>query len=93
MAARGMPMKSKVEWLTVGAALSLLGSQVASAQQGTVQDDTWTYHDESLMGGKKMKTRVTIKELSPSAYAFKMDMRGTDGKWTTVMESKGTKVE
>ena len=46
-----------------------------------------------MMGGTKVKSRVTIKELSPSAYTFKMDMQGADGKWATVMESKSTKVK
>jgi hypothetical protein len=40
-----------------------------------------------------VKSRVTIKELSPTAYAFKMEMQGADGKWITAMESKSTKVK
>jgi hypothetical protein len=64
---------------------------MTSVPRGTVQDGTWTYTDESMMGGQKMKTRVTIKELSPSAYTFKMEMQGPDGKWTPFMESKSTK--
>lgn len=60
---------------------------------GTVQGDTWLYTDESTMGGQKMKTRVTIKELSPTAYTFKMETAGADGKWATLMESKSTKVK
>ena len=43
------------------------------------------------MGGKKMKTRVIIKELSPTAYTFTMEMQGPDGKWAPMMESKSTK--
>jgi Protein of unknown function (DUF1579) len=69
------------------------GMPMTTVPHGTVQGDTWTYHDESMMGGKKVKTRVTIKELSPSAYTFKLDMQGADGKWTTVMESKSTKTK
>jgi hypothetical protein len=34
---------------------------------------------------------VTIKELSPTSYTFKMDMQGPDGKWMPVMESRNTK--
>jgi hypothetical protein len=45
------------------------------------------------MGGKKMKSRVTIKEVSPTSYTFKMEMQGPDGKWTPAMETKQTKVE
>jgi len=58
--------------------------------RGTVKGDTWTYTDESMKGGEKVKTRVIIKEPSPSAYTFKIDMAGADGKWATVMESKST---
>jgi hypothetical protein len=60
---------------------------------GTLQGDTWLYTDESMMGGQKMKTRVTIKELSPTSYTFKMEMAGADGKWATLMESKSTKIK
>lgn len=69
------------------------GMAMTTVPHGTVQGDTWTYTDESSMGGKKVKTRVTIQELPPSSYTFKMDMQGADGKWTTVMESKSTKAK
>jgi hypothetical protein len=64
---------------------------MASVPKGTVKGDTWTYTDEGMMGGKKMKSRVVIKELSPTSYSFRMDMQGPDGKWAPVMESKNTK--
>ncbi len=66
---------------------------MTSVPHGTVQGNTWSYSDESTMGGKKVKSRVTIKELSPTAYTFKMEMQGPDGKWADVMESKSTKVK
>ena len=66
---------------------------MASVPKGTVQGDTWTYHDAGMMGGKTVKTRVTIKELSPTAYTFKMEIQGADGKWAPMMESKNTKVQ
>lgn len=66
---------------------------MASVPRGTVQGNTWTYTDESMMGGKKVKSRVTIKELSPSAYTFTMELQGPDGKWAPMMESKNTKVK
>jgi len=69
------------------------GNAMTSVPRGTVTGDTWTYDDESMMGGKKVKSRVTIKELSPTVYTFKMDMQGADGKWITAMESKSTKVK
>jgi Protein of unknown function (DUF1579) len=64
---------------------------MASVPRGTLRGDTWTYTDEGMMGGKKVKTRVVIKELSPTSYTFKMDMQGPDGKWMPMMESKNTK--
>jgi len=64
---------------------------MASVPKGTVQGSTWTYNDESLMGGQKVKSRVTLKELSPTQYTFRMEFLGSDGKWSTVMESRNTK--
>jgi Protein of unknown function (DUF1579) len=66
---------------------------MASVPRGTVRGDTWTYTDEGTMGGKKFKSRVMIKELSPTAYTFRMEMQGPDGKWMPMVESKNTKVQ
>ena len=73
--------------------LDNMGMTMTTVPRGTLQGDTWTYHDESTMGGKKMKMRVTIKELSPTSYTFAMDMQGADGKWNRAMDSKYTKVK
>lgn len=67
------------------------GMTMASVPHGTLQGGTWTYTDEGLMGGQKMKTRVTIKEESPTAYTFTMEVAGPDGKWAPMMEAKSTK--
>jgi Protein of unknown function (DUF1579) len=64
---------------------------MATVAKGTVKGDTWTYTDEGTMGGQKFKTRVTIKELSPTSYTFKMELGGPDGKWAPMMEAKSTK--
>jgi Protein of unknown function (DUF1579) len=66
---------------------------MASVPKGTVQGDTWTFNDEGMMGGQKFKSRVTIKELSPSAYTFKLELQGPDGKWAPMMEAKSTKAK
>jgi hypothetical protein len=66
---------------------------MASVPRGTVRGDTWTYTDEGMMGGKKVKSRVTIKEVSPTEYTFRMEMQGPDGKWAPMMESRNTKVQ
>ena len=41
---------------------------------------------------EKVKTRVTIKELSPTSYSFVMEAQGPDGKWARMMESTNTKM-
>jgi hypothetical protein len=64
---------------------------MTSIPRGTVQDGTWTYTDESQMGGQKIKSRVTIKEVSPTVYTFLMEIEGPDGKWMPLMEAKSTK--
>jgi hypothetical protein len=69
------------------------GMVMTSVPRGTVQGDTWTYTDESMMGGQKVKSRVTIKELSPTSYTFSMEVQGADGKWMPMMESKQTKAK
>lgn len=45
------------------------------------------------MGGQKVKSRVTLKEVSPTEYTFRMEFQGADGKWAPVMESRNTKVQ
>jgi hypothetical protein len=66
---------------------------MASVPKGTLQGDTWTYTDESTMGGQKVKSRVTIKELSPKSYTFLLEFQGPDGKWVPAVESTNTKVQ
>lgn len=69
------------------------GMTMTSVPHGAVKGDTWTYDDEGMMGGKKVKSRVTIKEVSPTSYTFKMETLGPDGKWVEVMESTSTKTD
>jgi hypothetical protein len=66
---------------------------MGSVPKGTIQGNTWSYLDESTMGGQKVKSRVTIKELSPTAYTFLLEIQGPDGKWAPVVESKNTKAQ
>jgi hypothetical protein len=66
---------------------------MATVPRGTVRGDTWTYTDEGMMGGKKVKSRVTIKELSPTKYTFRFETQGEDGKWAPMVESTNTKVQ
>lgn len=65
---------------------------MASVPKGTVKGDTWTYTDQGTMGGSSYKTRVIIKEVSPTQQTFRMEMQGSDGKWVPVAESRSTKM-
>jgi len=67
------------------------GMIMATVSKGTAEGDTWTYTDESTMGGKTVKSRYTIRELSPTSYSFRWETQGDDGSWTAVMEGKQTK--
>jgi hypothetical protein len=64
---------------------------MATVPKGTVRGDTWTYTDEATFGGKKVKSRVTLKELSPTAYTFKLEFQEPSGKWVPAVESRNTK--
>ena len=58
---------------------------------GVLEGDTWTWHSEDKMGGKVIKGRYIIKQLSPSSYTIKFDMASDTGEWNTIMEGKATK--
>lgn len=64
---------------------------IATVPKGAVQGTIWTYTDEPMMAGKRVKTRVTITEVSPSQFNFKSEMLGADGKWATTFEATATK--
>lgn len=63
---------------------------MANAPKGTFQGDTLTFSDESLMGGKKIKSRFVMKT-APASYAFKWEMEQGAGKWTTILDGTATK--
>ena len=63
---------------------------MATLPRGTVQGGAWVYVDESEMGGKIVKSRYSMNELSPTAYTFKWEMLG-EGGWQTIVEGKTTK--
>jgi hypothetical protein len=64
---------------------------MASVPRGKVTGDTWVYDDEAKMGGKTVRSRFVMQQLSATSYTFKWEMVGEDGAWTTVMEGKSTK--
>lgn len=61
--------------------------------KGTVSGKTWTWTNEEEMGGKKMKMRFVIQEVSPTSYTYKGDMSADGKTWTTTMEGKATKAK
>ena len=66
---------------------------MASVPKGTIQGNTWTYTDESKMGGKMVKSRYVMEQLSPTSYTFKWEMQDEAGAWQTIMDGKATKAE
>jgi len=63
----------------------------AEVSKGTVDGDTWTWTSNSKMGGKQIKGRFIMKQLSPASYSFKFEMADEGGNWATIMEGKSTK--
>jgi len=60
----------------------------------TVSGDMWTWLiPEVDMGGKKVKGRFTIKEVSPTEYTYKYDTSVDGGAWTNALEGKATKTK
>lgn len=61
---------------------------------GTVSGNTWTWlSPEQEMGGKKLKGRFILKEVSPTSYTYTFDSSTDGGPWTNLMEGKATKVK
>jgi hypothetical protein len=63
----------------------------AEHAKGTLTGDTWTWLSDNKMMGKTVQGRFTIKEGSPTSYAFKFEMTGPDGAWKTIMDGTATK--
>jgi len=60
---------------------------------GTLEGNTWTWLSDSVMGGKAVKTRFTMKGLSPTSYTTKFEMSSEGGPWNTIMEGTTTKAK
>jgi len=68
-----------------------MGMTMLSVPKGKREGDTWTYDDESPMGGKMVKSRYIIKELPPDKYRFTWEVQGEDGNWAVLMEGTNTR--
>jgi hypothetical protein len=64
---------------------------MTTVPHGIVKGGEWVYNDSSMMGGKMVKSRYVINEVSPTSYSFKWEMQGADGAWQTVMAGTQTK--
>jgi hypothetical protein len=61
--------------------------------QGTVEDRTWTWlSDEARTGRESTKTRITMKEISPTSYTLRVETLPAGGIWFTVMEGTVKKI-
>jgi hypothetical protein len=60
---------------------------------GTLDGDTWTWLSELNIGGRPVKTRFAMKEISPAAYSTRFETSPDGGAWTTILEGKTVKTE
>jgi Protein of unknown function (DUF1579) len=63
----------------------------AGRSTGTVDGDTWTWNSDENFGGQPMKSRYTMKVLSPTVYSYKFEVSKDGTQWSTVMDGKATK--
>jgi len=69
------------------------GMAMSTIPFGTIDGDTWTFDDETKMGGVAVKSRYVMKQLSPTSYTFKWEMQDPDGSWKTVMDGTSTRAQ
>ncbi len=63
-----------------------------STATGTLSGNTWAWTGEDKMGGKVIKSKYTIVNVSPTSQTFKWEMSDDGGKtWKTAAEGKSTK--
>jgi len=66
-----------------------MGFEIAA--RGKVVGDTWTWTNDSKMGGKSYKGRFTVKEVSPTSYTMKFELSIDGAPFAVQMEGKATK--
>jgi hypothetical protein len=65
----------------------------AETATGTLDGDTWRWSSELNMGGRPVKTRFTMKELSPTSYSTRFETSPDGAAWTTILEGKTVKAK
>ncbi|HKW19537.1 MAG TPA: DUF1579 family protein [Terriglobales bacterium] len=59
---------------------------------GTLDGDTWTWTGENNYGGMTIKSRLTLKMISPTSYTSKYEVSADGGaNWMTFWDGKATK--
>lgn len=64
---------------------------MSESATGTVAGDTWTWTNESMVDGRKVKGRYIMSDVSPTAYSFKYETSTDGGPWTTIMKGNAYK--
>jgi hypothetical protein len=72
-------------------AMSSLGDNIFV--RGEVQGKVWTWSDEAVMEGKKVKFVATITEETPTSSSFKLETSVDGGPMTVIETGKSTKVK
>jgi hypothetical protein len=73
-------------------AFNTLGQHDKSS--GHVSGKTWTWTSDEEMGGKVMKGKFVLNEVSPTSYTYRFDMSTDNGKtWANMLEGKATKAK
>ncbi len=68
-----------------------LGENVFS--RGAVEGDMWTWANESKMGGKAVRARFTLKQVSANSATYKFEMATGDEPLKLIMEGKQTRMK
>jgi hypothetical protein len=59
--------------------------------KGTFKDDTWTWNSSQNYAGQEIKTKLTLKIVSPTAYNMKLEVSVDGTTWIPFMDGKVTK--
>jgi hypothetical protein len=59
--------------------------------RGQVQDKVWTWTDEAVIEGKKMKIVATVTEETATSYSFKLEASVDGGPPMVIEQGKSTK--